>query len=59
MSDKAVAELRDSIFSLLCMANEMNVDVEEVPEERPGQVCEEVARRWKRPFGEGRVVTSS
>jgi len=25
-----VAELGDSLFSLLCMANEMNVDVEDV-----------------------------
>jgi NTP pyrophosphatase (non-canonical NTP hydrolase) len=30
VSEKTVAELGDSIFSLLCMANEMNVDVEEV-----------------------------
>ena len=29
-SDKTLAELGDSLFSLLCMANEMNVDVEEV-----------------------------
>ncbi len=29
-SERTVAELGDSLFSLLCMANEMNVDVEEV-----------------------------
>jgi NTP pyrophosphatase (non-canonical NTP hydrolase) len=40
-----VAELGDSLFSLLCMANEMGVDVEDVlratlaryRERRPGQ----------------------
>ena len=29
VSDKAVAELGDSVFSLLSMANEMDVDIEE------------------------------
>ena len=29
-SEKTVAELGDSLFSLLCMANEMHVDVEDV-----------------------------
>lgn len=30
MSDKTVAELGDAIFSSMSMANEMDVDVEEV-----------------------------
>jgi NTP pyrophosphatase (non-canonical NTP hydrolase) len=30
VSNKTVAEFGDSLFSLLCMANEMGVDVEEV-----------------------------
>ena len=29
-SERTVAELGDSLFSLLCMANEMGVDVEDV-----------------------------
>ncbi len=30
VSDRTVAELDDSLFSLLCMANEMGVEMEEV-----------------------------
>jgi len=42
-SDKTVAELGDSLFSLLCMANEMNVDVEEVLK----ATLTRYAKRWQ------------
>jgi NTP pyrophosphatase (non-canonical NTP hydrolase) len=44
VSDKTVAELGDSLFSLLSMANEMNVDVEEVL----GRTLDTYAKRWQR-----------
>jgi NTP pyrophosphatase (non-canonical NTP hydrolase) len=47
VNDKTVAELGDSVFSLLCMANEMDVDVEEVLR----TTLDTYSKRWRRDGG--------
>ena len=44
VSDKTIAELGDSIYSLLSMANEIDVDVEEVLR----VTLDRYAKRWQR-----------
>ena len=48
VSDKAVAELGDSVFSLLSMANEMDVDIE-------GALAAAMERYGKRLERDGRL----